>query len=223
MTQMIDEDQKRSLPSAMLLLGPTGSGKTPLGEYLAERGFRDRRCVHFDFGQNLRDTVASEGAGTDLMPAELDFLRDVLNSGALLENETFHIARRIFAAFCRNRELKSRDLVVLNGLPRHVGQATDVAGLATVRLVVCLECKAPTVFARIDANAGGDRTGRLDDSRAEVAAKLRLFNERTMPLLDHYGSRGVRIVRVSVTDDSTLESVVASVTAQLGEDDLSWH
>ncbi len=207
--------------TAVLLLGPTGSGKTPLGDRFAQNGLAGRRCVHFDFGRNLRDVVASGGRGTDLDAAELAFLAEVLNSGALLENETFHIARRIFEAFCRANDVAHEDIVVLNGLPRHAGQAADVAAFVDVRAVICLECDAATVYRRIATDAGGDRAGRDDDSRAEIAAKLRVFEKRTAPLLDRYASGGVRIVRVSVTDESTLESVVASVTAQLGEDDLS--
>ncbi|MCX7427258.1 MAG: hypothetical protein NTW96_16720 [Planctomycetia bacterium] len=42
---------------AMLLLGPTGSGKTPLGDLLERRGLGGRRCVHFDFGAHLRRIV----------------------------------------------------------------------------------------------------------------------------------------------------------------------
>lgn len=44
--------------AAMVLLGPTGSGKTPLGHVFAARGFLNRRCAHFDFGENLRDNGA---------------------------------------------------------------------------------------------------------------------------------------------------------------------
>jgi hypothetical protein len=39
---------------AILPLGPTGSGKTPLGDYLEERGLFGRRCVHFDFGEKFK-------------------------------------------------------------------------------------------------------------------------------------------------------------------------
>ena len=44
-------------PSAILLLGPTGSGKTPLGELMERRGFGGRRCRHFDLGDRLRRFV----------------------------------------------------------------------------------------------------------------------------------------------------------------------
>jgi hypothetical protein len=43
----------------MLLIGPTGVGKTPFGSCLEKNGFRGRRCLHFDFGHELR-TVAQQ-------------------------------------------------------------------------------------------------------------------------------------------------------------------
>jgi hypothetical protein len=46
-----------SLP-ALLLLGPTGAGKTPLGDWLEAHGLWGRPCHHFDFGANLRAVVA---------------------------------------------------------------------------------------------------------------------------------------------------------------------
>ena len=39
---------------ALLLLGPTASGKTPLGKLIEERGLWDFRWVHFDFGAQMR-------------------------------------------------------------------------------------------------------------------------------------------------------------------------
>jgi adenylate kinase family enzyme len=45
---------------AILLLGPTGSGKTPLGQVLERRGLWGHRCSHFDFGDNLREIVARD-------------------------------------------------------------------------------------------------------------------------------------------------------------------
>ena len=48
------------------------------------------------------------------------------------------------------------------------GQAADVAAFVDVRAVICLECDAATVYRRIATDAGGDRAGRDDDSRAEL-------------------------------------------------------
>ena len=183
---------------ALLLLGPTGSGKTPLGECLEQRGLWGRRCHHFDFGANLRAVADRASPPSWLTAEDMALVRRVLATGALLENETFHVAERILTAFLRERQAKGADLLVLNGLPRHAGQARDVDRLARVCLVVHLDCSPQTVHERIHTNAGGDRGERSDDSVAEVVRKLGLFRERTMPLLDHYEGKGVRIVKVIV-------------------------
>ncbi|MEE8450650.1 MAG: hypothetical protein V3R99_02015 [Thermoguttaceae bacterium] len=49
------EDNNRN--RAALLLGPTGAGKTPLGRLIEQRGLWGVRCLHFDFGDNLREVV----------------------------------------------------------------------------------------------------------------------------------------------------------------------
>jgi adenylate kinase family enzyme len=65
-------------------------------------------------------------------------------------------------------------------------------------MVLSLECSSDVVMARIESDSGGDRNGRVDDSREDVVRKLNLFRERTMPLLDHYRAKGVRIVPLCV-------------------------
>jgi adenylate kinase family enzyme len=137
------------------------------------------------------------------------FVRRVLRSGALLENETFHIAQAIFDAFAAERGLRSRDLVVLNGLPRHAGQAADVDGILDVRMVVRLACSPEVVVERIRLNTGGDRTGRTDDSTADIVRKLRIYEQRTAPLVDHYRAKGVRIEKVDIGARTTPEQLHA--------------
>jgi adenylate kinase len=186
-------------PLAILLLGPTGAGKTPLGEWLERSGLWGRRCFHFDFGANLRE-VAEKGSGS-LTDRELKIVRNSLETGALLENENFPIAEKILRGFAEARGVKAGDLLVLNGMPRHAGQAEDVDRIIDLLAVVVLECDAAIVRERIRVNAGGDRAGRADDSPGAVAEKLRIFAERTRPLLDHYRAKGVRVetVHVAVT------------------------
>lgn len=192
---------------AILLIGPTGSGKTPLGDLLEERGLWDRRCVHFDFGRELRRVAEGEGAA-DLLPDDVAFVRKVLEKGALLENEHFHIARSILDAFIEERNVGINDILAMNGLPRHVSQAAEVDRILYFRLVIHLVCTAEVVLTRISTDAGGDRAGRTDDHLASVRKKLATFEERTKPLIEHYENLGVTILEAEVDDKYQPESIL---------------
>jgi len=184
--------------NAILLLGPTGSGKTPLGDLIEERGLGSKRCAHFDFGAQLRAIDAVGVAPPGLADPDVAFIRKVLREAALLEDEHFRVARAILAAFVRDKGLAGDDLIVLNGLPRHVGQAHDVDALVRVQLVVVLECTAEVVKERIKLDAGGDRGERTDDSLEEIGRKLAIFRERTLPLIEHYRVQGARTEAIEV-------------------------
>ena len=192
---------------AVLLLGPTGSGKTPLGNELEARGLWGRRCVHFDFGENLRQTVATGRPDAHVAREDIEFLKEVLRSGALLEDEHFPLAERVLRRFLARREVDAAAFVVLNGLPRHVGQASALGAILDVQTAIYLHCSPETVLARIRSNVGGDRAGRADDDLAAVERKLATFCERTQPLLDHYRRRNVRIETIEVTSDMTAEQM----------------
>jgi adenylate kinase family enzyme len=186
---------------AILLLGPTGSGKTPLGDWLEKASLWDRRCHHFDFGANLRAVVAGDGTGP-FNVGEIRFLRRVLEKGALLEDEHFPLAARILDAFVARKRVQASDLLVLNGLPRHREQAIAIARKVTVISVVQLDCDAPTVAERLRRDSGGDRAQRTDDVEVLVARKLAIYEDRTRPLLDHYRRQFVRILKVRVDVDT---------------------
>lgn len=181
------------------MLGPTGAGKTPLGLELERRGLDGRRCRHFDFGEALRRVAAARTRPAGLTAAQCATVKHSLATGALLEKKDFPIAAALLRAFAARHTIGGKDVVVLNGLPRHVGQARDVDRIARVRAVVHLVCTAAVVRERIRTDAGGDRTGRVDDTVADVERKLRTFRARTFPLLDHYRAKKVRIVRLNVT------------------------
>lgn len=182
---------------ALLLLGPTGSGKTPLGEWLETHGLRGRRCHHFDFGANLRTIAQGENTG-EFTAAEIQFLRRVLEEGALLETERLPLAVRILDEFIARKGVQAADLLVLNGLPRHREQASALEEKVTVIGMVELECDARTVFERLRRNSGGDRVRRADDSEALVARKLQIYEARTRPLVRHYCDKGSCVLKVRV-------------------------
>ena len=188
----------------MLLIGPTAAGKTPLGQMLERRRLGARRCLHVDFGDLLRLAAAGDGPKT-LSKDDLALVHRVLDSGALLENEHFGVARKLVEGRLAAGGLGAGDVVVLNGLPRHVGQARDVDAMFDITTVVDLTCDAETVFHRIAANAGGDRTARTDDHAGAVQDKLVLFAERTRPLIDHYRTKGAQIVALDIGPATTAQ------------------
>ncbi len=190
---------------AILVLGPTGSGKSPLGEQIASRGFLGRRSHHLDFGSELR-SIAS-GIGTkSYSQDEQDFILGVLEHGLLLENEHFALARKIITLFLERARFRSGDILVLNGIPRHEGQAKDIASIATMHSLVVLDCSGESVFRRIEENTGGDRSGRMDDERRLIEKKLGIFRERTAPLINHYQRSGSRIYHIDINERTTTGS-----------------
>ncbi len=188
----------RPWPS-LLLLGPTGAGKTPLGDELARRGLGARRCVHFDFGANLRALAADRGASAWLSDAERATIEASLATGSLFEDRDMPMIVRIVERFAAGSAPGPDDILVLNGLPRHAGQAQALAGLLAVRLVVRLEASPDVIRERMRLDPGGDRSGRSDDSPAAIERRLQDYRARTLPLVDHYRELGVPVLDIAVT------------------------
>jgi adenylate kinase family enzyme len=201
---------------AILLIGPTGSGKSPQGELL-ERGGGFR---HFDLGAELR--AAADGQ-RGFSEEDRAFVRGLLDAHALLPDGRFGIAAKLLDAFLgRTRFDAAREVLVLNGLPRHVGQALAIAGRVRVEHVVVLECDAAAVRARVARRRRGeglDHAGRTDDTPEAIERKLAVFERETAPLVAHYAAQpGVRISRLRVTaetDDAELSRRIRRLCAGL--------
>lgn len=192
---------------AVLLLGPTGSGKTPLGAVCEQRGLWNTPCRHFDFGDQLRRIGIDASTVVALSEKDRAIIRRALATGALLEKEHFHIAQKILQAFVRETGLARSDLILLNGLPRHRDQADDVGRLVDIVSVIRLECLPHTVRERIRSNAGGDRAQRTDDSEAEIAMKLALFQDRTLQLLDYYRRKDIPVLSFTIRNDTRADVI----------------
>ncbi|MBN1911685.1 MAG: nucleoside monophosphate kinase [Pirellulales bacterium] len=198
----------------LLLLGPTGAGKTPLGELLAERGCAGATCVHFDFGDQLRRIVAANRPDERIGSDEIAFLKSVLESGALLEREHLPLAIHILESFLETAAATEDAVVVLNGFPRHVEQAEALEGILQMSLIVHLSCSDEAVLQRMKSNVGGDRTDRVDDAPEAVRQRLATYARRTAPLVDHYARQGATLVTLEVTGQTTPEQVWTALDAQ---------
>ncbi len=198
---------------AILLLGPTGVGKSPLGDTISQNGLFGRRCHHLDFGSELRSAVSIDERSAAYSTEELDFIHGVLERGLLLENEHFSLAEKIISLFLIRAGFGQHDVLILNGMPRHRGQAQDIAAIANIQALVVLNCFAGDVFNRIRSNKGGDRTERADDTKELIAKKLAIFKERTAPLIDHYEKQDKRIYRIDVSDTLSPSEAFRRVSA----------
>ena len=198
---------------AILLLGPTGVGKSPLGDVIAQNGLIGRTCRHLDFGSELRGAISGDRRSAAYSITELDFIHGVLERGLLLENEHFSLAKKIISLYLDQVGFAQHEVLVLNGIPRHAGQANDIAMLAVIHAVVVLDCSTDEVVCRIRENIGGDRTDRVDDNAELINKKLSIFRERTAPLINHYTQRRCALYSISVSADMTPSDAYRKVSA----------
>ena len=196
---------------AILLVGPTGSGKTPLGDLLEQQGIYGRKCFHFDFGAQLRMIANSDHHIRYLTNEDLHVIRMSLKTGTLLENRHFPIAEKILNAYIKNKQIGPDDLLILNGLPRHTGQADALDKTVKMGFILYLICSAKIISERIRRNAGGDRLGRTDDSIEAIHQKLHIFAERTAPLIVYYQKKNVALKKIKISTDTTPEEILSQL------------
>ncbi|MBP7148379.1 MAG: nucleoside monophosphate kinase [Acidobacteria bacterium] len=198
--------------TALLLLGPTGSGKTPVGRALE----RIAGWPHLDFGAHLRQ-IAGSGDDHGLDPAERDYVRALVAGNALFPDDALPLVRRIVAHALAVAPAGAAR-VVLNGVPRTLAQARGLVDLLDVRHVVLLACAPGVAAARVAlrrAGQGPDDAGRADDDPAQVAHKLELFARETLPLVAHYRAAGATIVEAEVGVDIGDEELARHLLARL--------
>jgi adenylate kinase len=201
---------------ALLLLGPTGAGKSPLGAEIEHRGLFGRRAVHLDFGALLRSIAAGPKVPFGLTAEEIAAVRSSLASGALFEDRDLPMIVRIVGGFVADRAFAAGDLLVLNGLPRHPRQAEGLAGLVRVESVIVLDAGADVIRERMRLDPDGDRSGRSDGSPEAVTRRLADYRSRTLPLADHFRRLGVPVRVIRVTAATTAGETYRRLVSALG-------
>jgi len=158
----------------IVLLGPPGSGKGTQAEILAgELG-----VPAISTGEMLRGAVAE---GTALGHK----VEGILSSGALVDDATM-------AEVVRDRLAKddARHGFLLDGYPRTLPQAETLAGILSASqgeldAVVLVEVPQEELVARALGR------GRADDGEPVVRERLRVYREKTEPLIGYYERRGL--------------------------------
>lgn len=184
--------------NAILLIGPTGAGKTPVGLTAETAGLQGTPCRHFDFGAQLRAIHLHTNA--NMTPQARHIIQEVLAQGRLLEPHENFVASEILQ--CWLADIPPNAVIILNGLPRTIAQAIELEARVTVRLVAQLSAPDATILARIAQNSGGDRTGRADDHPDAVKKRLGAYHQRTAPLVDHYREQGVTVLTFPINENT---------------------
>ncbi len=162
-----------------LLFGAPGSGKGTQGRSLGSIP----RFFHCACGDVFR-TIDTR---TRLGMAFLEYS----SRGALVPDEiTVELWKaRIDAAVDAHEFKPDIDILVLDGIPRNVGQATIMDDMIDVQKVFHLSCpNREALYARLKKRALKDN--RLDDANEEVIKRrLQTYEDESKPVLEHYQDR----------------------------------
>jgi adenylate kinase len=196
---------------ALLLIGPTGSGKSPLGNSLQ----KETGWYHFDFGDHLRKIANDENAH-GLSHEEIEYVKHLIDTHALFPHDKLTIVQKILDHACA--VYRKSQGIILNGMPRTVEQADslelDVAG------VVELICAPEVVAKRVSKRRAGrtsDHAGRNDDTPQAIKEKLDIYERSTRPLLNYYRAKNVPVIGISVETDTTEDDLLPKLVEFMGD------
>ncbi|MFA4973176.1 MAG: hypothetical protein WC683_11220 [bacterium] len=159
---------------ALLLIGPTGSGKSPLGAMLEKR----TGWVHFDFSHELRSIVRG-ASDHDLTEEEIAYISNLLSRHEPFSDDKSHTMKKIVGSFIKKNS--GAPGVILNGLPRHIKQAKDIDDLIEVKKVAVLNV---------------DHAGRDDDAH-ETAPMIEHFRRSGTSIIDVIVENGTTESRIA--------------------------
>lgn len=172
--------------------------------------------VHFDFGHQLRLIARGEGVG-NLSDSERAYVKELVSKHELFPDDKFHIVEKILVEFLeRNNHAPG---VILNGLPRHIGQVGGITKYVDVKNIAVLDCSCANSAQRVAARVGGlsnDHAGRADDTPSAVKKKFVIYTERTAPIVDHFEGTGARVMRIPIETVTSESDIAHSIMQTLG-------
>jgi adenylate kinase len=182
----------------VVFLGPPGSGKGTQAKLASQR----LGVPSFSTGDMLRAAVQ---AGTPLGRQS----RDVMAKGELVPDETVLALIQESAA-----SAEAGNGFLLDGFPRTIPQAESLEKMLSERgqavdVVVNLVVPDEKLVARLVARG----EGRADDKPETVRERLRVYREKTEPLIGFYQKRGIL---VSVDGVGEIPEVSERIARALG-------
>lgn len=156
----------------IIIFGPPGAGKGTQAKIIAQ----ENNLVHLSSGELSRQMLNDKELGGKI--------KKYLDSGQLVPN---NIIIDIVEKFIKDNA--TCDGFIFDGYPRNLGQAKALDHLAkkdktNIHLVINLKLTEEEALRRILLR--GKMSGRSDDNMKTVENRLRIYRERTAPILSYY-------------------------------------
>ncbi len=185
----------------VLLFGAPGTGKGTQGGILGTiPGF-----YHLAVGDVFRSIDINSDAGKEV--------HKYVSEGKLVPDElTIRIWKNALEAYIALTKYKPwEDLLVLDGLPRNLGQAKLIGDELDVLQVVHLDCKnEEDMIRRIQKRA--IQENRADDANEEVIRRrFKIYREVSAPVLEYYPQDIVSHIEASGSPAEVLKHTLEAV------------
>ena len=178
----------------LLFIGPPGAGKgTQANLFCKKYGL-----VHLSTGDLLRDEVSS-GSVLGLKAEE------VMNKGELVTDE-------LVLSIVEGRLVNLNKGWLLDGFPRNVNQANSLCKLLEkinqpLEAVISIKVSDDYLIKRLLAR------GRKDDNEEVIANRLKIYRDKTSPLIDLYSKQGIL---VGIDGNAEIDVVFSCIEKALG-------
>tara|TARA_B100001029_G_C14805949_1_gene309677 strand:+ start:50 stop:601 length:552 start_codon:yes stop_codon:yes gene_type:complete len=160
------------MKNKLLFIGPPGAGKGTQASLFCKKYGVD----HLSTGDLLRDEVDS-GSLLGIKAAE------IMNQGDLVSDE-------LVLSIVESRLVNTNKGWLLDGFPRNVNQANSLKNLLgrinqPLEAVISIKVADDYLIKRLLAR------GREDDNKEVIINRLKIYREKTSPLIDLYGKQGI--------------------------------
>tara|TARA_B100000214_G_scaffold348042_1_gene299850 strand:+ start:202 stop:750 length:549 start_codon:yes stop_codon:yes gene_type:complete len=182
------------MKTKLLFLGPPGAGKgTQANLYCNKYGLE-----HLSTGDLLRDEVNS-GSELGLKASE------IMNKGELVSDE-------LVLSIVKGRLVNATKGWLLDGFPRNVNQAYSLKKLLekinqSLEAVVSIKVSDDYLIQRLLER------GRVDDNEDVIANRLKIYREKTSPLIALYREEGILH---GIDGNADIDDVFLSIEKALG-------
>ena len=160
------------MKSRLLFLGPPGAGKGTQAKLLCQ----ENDLLHLSTGDLLRSEVLE---GTNLgKQAEI-----IMNKGELVSDE-------LVLSLVEKKLTGETKGWLLDGFPRNLPQAESLQPLLDkihqpIEAVILITINDEILVKRLLSR------GREDDNESVIRNRLKVYRDKTTPLIDHYSSKGL--------------------------------